>query len=71
MAIFLFGLVWFLGLSLQHMEVSKLGAELELQLLTYTTATAMLDLSASVTYITARGNTTEQGQGSNPYPHGY
>ena len=30
-----------LGPRLRHMEVSRLGAELELQLLAYTTATAM------------------------------
>ena len=34
-----------LGLPLRHMEVPKLGVELELQLLTYTTATAMPDPS--------------------------
>ena len=31
----------FLGLHLWHMQVSRLGAELELQLPAYTTATAM------------------------------
>ena len=35
----------FLGPYPWHMEVSRLGAELELQLLAYTTATAMTDLS--------------------------
>ena len=35
----------FLGPYLQHMEVSRLGVELELQLLAYTTATAMPKLS--------------------------
>ena len=35
----------FLGVYLRHMEVSRLGIELELQLLAYTTATAMWDLS--------------------------
>ena len=34
-----------LGLHLQHTEVPGLGDESELQLLTYTTATATLDLS--------------------------
>ena len=34
---------------LRHMEVPRLGVELELQLLACTTATAMPDLSASVT----------------------
>ena len=35
----------FLGLHPQHMEVPGLGVQLELQLLPYTTATAMLDPS--------------------------
>ena len=35
---------WFLGPHLWHMEVPRLGVELELQLLAYTTATAMPDL---------------------------
>ena len=37
--------VCFLGPHLQHMEVPRLGVELELQLLTYTTATATCDLN--------------------------
>ena len=39
-------LFFFLGLSLWHREVLKLGVESELQLLAYTTATAMPDLSS-------------------------
>ena len=35
----------FLGPHLWHMEVARLGAEWELQLPAYTTATAMQDLS--------------------------
>ena len=35
---------------------SQLGVESELQLLSYTTATAMWDLSLSVTYTTAHRN---------------
>ena len=35
----------FLGLHLWHMEVSRLGVKLELQLPAYSTATAMPDLS--------------------------
>ena len=35
----------FLGPHPQHMEVPRLGVELELYLLAYTTATAMPDLS--------------------------
>ena len=39
-------IIWsfaYLGLHPQHMEVPRLGAELELKLLAYTTATAMPD----------------------------
>ena len=42
----------FLGLHLRHMEVSRLGVKLELQLLAYATATATWD----PTYTTAHGN---------------
>ena len=42
---FLFFLFCLLRLYLWHMEVHRLGVELELQLLIYTTATAKLDLS--------------------------
>ena len=42
---FLFLCFSILGLNLQHMEVLRLGAELELQLLAYTIATAMQDPS--------------------------
>ena len=38
-------LFFFLGLQVQHMEAPRLGIELELQLLAYVTATAILDLS--------------------------
>ena len=37
--------LFFLGLHLWHMEVPRLGVELEPQLLAYPTATAMPDLS--------------------------
>ena len=47
----------FLGLHPQHMEVSRLGVKLELQLLARTTATAAPDPKP-----------TEQGQGLNLYP---
>ena len=40
-----FSFLIFLGLHLRQMEVPRLGVELELQLLAYTIATAMLDLS--------------------------
>ena len=46
----------FLGLHLWHMEVSRLGVHLELQLPAHTTATAMPDLRP-----------TKRGQGSNPW----
>ena len=36
---------FFLGLHLQHMEVLRLGVQLELQLLAYARATAILDPS--------------------------
>ena len=35
----------FLGLQVRHMEVPRLGVEMELQLPAYTTAIAMQDLS--------------------------
>ena len=44
MCLFLF-LFCFLGPHMQHMEVPRLGAESDLQLLAHTTATAMPDLS--------------------------
>ena len=37
--------IFFLGLLLRHVEVPRLGVEVELQLPAYTTATAMPDLS--------------------------
>ena len=46
----------FLGPLLRHMEVPRLGVELDLQLPAYTTATAMLDPRVSVTYTTAHSN---------------
>ena len=42
---FVFLFFCFLGLYLQHMEVPRLGVELKLQLLAYTTAIATQDLS--------------------------
>ena len=41
----------------EHMEVPRLGAELELLPLAYTTATATPDLSRTVSYTIAHGNT--------------
>ena len=43
--IFLFLFFCFLGLYLQHMDVLRLGVELEVQLLACATATATWDLS--------------------------
>ena len=47
-------LVSFLGLYLWHMKVPRLGVNLELQLLAYTTA---MPWASSMTYIEACGNT--------------
>ena len=54
--VFVFGFV-FLWLHLWPMEGPKLRVELELQLLAYTKARAILELSASVTYAAVYGNT--------------
>ena len=42
---FFFFFLSFLGPHLQHMEIPRLGIEIELQLTAYATATAMPDLS--------------------------
>ena len=42
---FVWGVVLFLGVYPRHMEVSRLGVELELELPAYSTATAMQDPS--------------------------
>ena len=55
--VLLFFLFFFLlGPPLQHMEVPRLGVELELQLPAYTTATAYEIWVASVTHTAAHGN---------------
>ena len=41
----LFFLVFFLGVHLWHMEVTKVGVKLELKLLAYATVTALQDLT--------------------------
>ena len=46
----------FLGPHQQHMEIARLGVQLELQLLADTTATATPDPSWFATYTRARGN---------------
>ena len=43
--VFSFFFLFFLGPNMQYMEVPRLGIELELQLLAYTTATAMPDMN--------------------------
>ena len=47
---------FFLGLHLRHMEVTRLGVELELQLLAYTTAMQGRIQAWSATYNTAHVN---------------
>ena len=67
----------FLGPHLWHMEVPRLGVELELQLPAYTIAAAMQDpnhicnLYIPQLTVTLDPQPTEQGQGSNPHPYGY
>ena len=60
---------FFLGPHLRHMEVPRLGMELELQLPAYTTdsTTAAWDPGASMNYIAA---CLTPGQGLNPNPQG-
>ena len=66
---------FFLGPHLPHMEIPRLGVESKLQLLAYNTATATQDLShfCDLHHSSQLHQTpsTEQGQGSNPHPHGY
>ena len=54
---FCFGLVLLFRAVHVPMEVLKLGVELELQLLAYTTATATWDPNSSATSTTAHSNT--------------
>ena len=49
---------FFLGPHPWHAEVPRLGAEAELQLLAYTTATAMWNLTLIVTYTSVHCNAT-------------
>ena len=76
--IFFFSFLGFLGPYVQHMEVFRLGVESQLQLLTYTTATAVQDLShvCNLHHTSQQCQipdtlSTEQGQGLNLNPHGY
>ena len=64
---------FFLWPHLRHMEVPRLGVELELQLLAYATAQQPPIQAASATYVAACCNTgflTHWGQGSNLHPYG-
>ena len=67
----------FLGPQVRHMEVPRLGVELELQLWVYTSTTATWDLSpvcdlhhSSQQRQIHWARSTEQCQGSNLNPHG-
>ena len=63
-----------LGPHLRHMDVPRLGVISELQLLAYTTATAMQDLHLRPTpqiMATLDPQPTEQGHGLNLHPHGH
>ena len=67
---------FFLWPHLQHMEVPRLGFQLEMQLQAYTTAVATLHLSRicdfhwSCSFSAMLGpSPTEQGQGLNAHPH--
>ena len=55
-ACFFFLFVCFLGPHLRHMEISRLGVELELQLLAYTTAAKCGIQAVSSAYTTTHGN---------------
>ena len=62
---------------LQHMEVPRLGVELELQVLAYATAKATPDpmpVCCQLHHSLWQHwilNPTQQGQGLNLHPHGY
>ena len=66
--VFLFCLSVFLGLHPRHMEVPRLGVQLELQLLAYARATATQ--GPATAHSNTGSLTTEEGQGSNPCVHG-
>ena len=68
--VFFFFFFGFLGPHLQHLEVPRLGVELELQLLFYTTVAATQDPTPQL-MATLDPVPTEQDQQSNPSPHGY
>ena len=71
--IFYFLLFFFRGPHPRHMEVPRLGAELELQLQAYSIVKAMQDPSCVCNLHQSSwqtGSLTHWGQGSNPHPHG-
>ena len=79
--LFIIIIIFSLWLHLQCIEVPRLGVELEMQLpptLAYTTAMASSDLSQTCILCCSLWQcwilnplSKEQGQGSNPYPHGH
>ena len=75
MYVFIYFCLFFLGPDPRHMGFPRLGVELDLQLLAYTTATATWDLSRICDlYHSSWSNqilTPLRGQGSNLRPHGY
>ena len=76
LSFFFFFSFFFLGPHLQHIEVTRLVVESNLQLPASATATAMQDLSCvlSLHYNAWQlpiPDPTERGQGSNLHPHGY
>ena len=52
----------FLGLHSQHMEVPRLGAELELQLLAYLTATATATAPQDLSHVCDLHHSSQQRQ---------
>ena len=62
---------FFLGPRLWHMEVPRLGVELELWLPTYAIVTETQDLSLICHLHHSSWQCRMRGQGSNPHPHGY
>ena len=70
---FFFIFLSFLGTRPWHMEVPRLGVQLELWPQAYATATASVPPLQPTPQLTATPDPqpTERGQGSNPQPHGY
>ena len=68
--IYLLPFFFFLEPHSWHTEVPRLGVELELQLQTYTTASATQDPNHICNLHLSSQQPTEQGQGWNLQPHG-